>query len=517
LAAPGELEAAAFQRYEVQGWKQRALGSGLAITGGLALAFVVLFLGAASVFAQELPEQKPPIQVLTIAPISLLIDGIPNATFPAAVTSGSTVCVGLSQHYTGLKERWIFQKWSHGPTSECVTLTQPGAYRALYVHEVVLEIRSRVGRIPASRWVLHGTPMEVEVPDAVQDGNRIRYRFREWSGGENPFTRSNVIAPLEAMTLEVLGNGGEKLAFVSWKSVGRPVLSMPGLQNPIISFEADAPYTLTADYEQIEQFSVALQGPPGVELEGSGMYQDGRELVIRAPEVVDLASEGERLKFSSWQRLDKSAGPLLDPLSSSSTIAVDAPYTLRADYVKQYFVVATAPFGTLQRGWMDEEAELVLDVPPIEEIVPEQRRLVFKSWEGQEGLFSPRINGVVNKPLNLRAVYQPQVMVTVEAPHGSAGGGWLTMGSTTTIIVPDEAPSRFLFKESFVRFGGYGSGQSSVDVLAQDPVTIAAIYQTRVDLRVLGLLIVAIPVELALIYIVGRWLLFVMRLRTRSA
>ena len=506
-------------------------------------------------FAQGLPEQKPPIQVLTIAPISLLIDGIPNATFPAAVTSGSTVCVGLSQHYTGLKERWIFQKWSHGPTSECVTLTKPGAYRALYDHEVVLEVRSIVGRIPASRWVLHGTPMEVEVPDAVQDGNRIRYRFREWSGGENPFTPSNVIAPLEATTLEVtwdteylitvegsaigrpgtsvwypegetlllqapevvgLGNGSGKLAFVSWKSVGRPVLSMPGLQNPIISFEADAPYTLTADYEQIEQFSVALQGPPGADLEGSGMYQDGRELVIRAPEVVDLASEGERLKFSSWQRLDKSAGPLLDPLSFSSTIAVDAPYTLRADYVKQYFVVATAPFGTLQRGWMDEEAELVLDVPPIEEIVPEQRRLVFKSWAGEEGLFSPRKNGAVDKPLNVRAVYQPQVMVTVEAPHGSAGGGGRTMGSTTTIIVPEEAPSRFLFKESFVRFGGYGPGQSSVDVLAQDPVTITAIYQTQVDLRVLGLLIVAIPVELALIYILGRWLLFVMRLRTRS-
>ena len=90
------------------------------------------------------------------------------------------------------------------------------------------------------------------------------------------------------------------------------------------------------------------------------------------------------------------------------------------------------------------------------------------------------------------------------------------VGSTTTIIVPEEAPSRFLFKESFVRFGGYGPGQSSVDVLAQDPVTITAIYQTQVDLRVLGLVIVAIPVELALIYIVGRWLLFVMRLRTRS-
>ena len=110
---------------------------------------------------------------------------------------------------------------------------------------MVLEVRSSVGGIPASRWVLHGAPIEVEVPASVQAGDRVRYRFREWSGGENPFTPRNVIAPLEPMTLEV-------------------------------------------DWDK--EYLITVEGSANGRQNTSVWYPEGETLVLQAPEVVGVGN-----------------------------------------------------------------------------------------------------------------------------------------------------------------------------------------------------------------------------------
>ena len=140
------------------------------------------------------------------------------------------------------------------------------------------------------------------------------------------------------------------------------------------------------------------------------------------------------------------------------------------------------PFATLILDWFTDGDELVLEAPPVQEIVPEQEQYVFRQWtgEGAEGVTVPRATGLVTSPGIFAAIYERQVMVTVDSPHGGAGGGWHRVGSTVTVIVPREAPSAFLFKKSFVRFSGHAKGQSSVQVLVQEPTVVSAVYQTSV-------------------------------------
>ena len=435
-----------------------------------------------------------------------------------------------------------------------MTLAEPGTYVALYNHQVVLQIRSGVSGVQESRWVLQGNPVEVEVPETVEEGSRIRHRFLEWSEGETPFSPMNVVAPLAPMTLEVAwakeyritvegpagveldgscwypqgtalvlqapaeveeGNESKTLRFASWESMGLPVLPAQDAQGRTLTVTVDAPYTLRARYAEVpevKEYQVTLEGPVGVTLEGSGVYTEGTSLVIRAPDVVDLDKQGERLRFDSWEATGNAVRIIPDPQSPTTTITVDAPFALRADYRKQYFVIVTAPSGTLQRGWFEEGQELLLEVPTVEEIVPELVRLVFKGWQGQEGLSSTRISGVVNQPVNLSAVYERQFMVTVGAPYGSSGGGWQRVGNLVTVAVPDNIQSKLIFRKSFQGFAGYLGDQPSIEVRVDAPTIIAATYNNDVDLGVLSLLLV-IPLAAVLVYFANRWVLLLVRRR----
>ncbi|MEE9202004.1 MAG: hypothetical protein V3U31_02270, partial [Dehalococcoidia bacterium] len=246
---------------------------------------------------------------------------------------------------------------------------------------------------------------------------------------------------------------------------------------------------------------------------GSGWHLEGTQLVLQAPEVVEGQGEGERLKFVSWESVGR---PILVTEGAEKpvfTITVDAPYTLKAVYEKQYFVVANAPFGFLKREWVKEGDDLVLDAVPVEETVPEQVRYVFKRWEGQEGLVSPRIGSVVSGPVNLSAVYDVQVMVTVDAPYGGSGSGWHKVGSTVTVSVPDHLQSKVIFRESFVGFPGYASGKSTVQILVQEPIVLTAVYRSVVDLKVLSLVLL-LPLAGVLTYFANRWVMLLVRRRS---
>ena len=235
-------------------------------------------------------------------------------------------------------------------------------------------------------------------------------------------------------------------------------------------------------------------------------------MVLQAPEVVQLAAPGERLRFATWESVGQVVLIIPEPRSPTIAITVAGAHTLRANYEKQYFVSASAPFGTVQRGWMNQGDELVLQVPPIEEIVPGESRLVFKKWEGQDGLTSPKVSGVLNSPVTLSALYESQYMVTVDAPYGAAGGGWQSAGDLVTITVPKEIESKFLFKKSFQGFAGNDSNEPSIDVLVEGPTIVTALYGNRVNFGLLALLLV-LPLAAVIIFFGNRWVLLVVRRR----
>lgn len=465
-------------------WHARLLPLWAAILALLALGLGALALVHTPISAQEPtatpePAQEHLILVGTNSPFPLLVDGLPVEAGTAGLDPGSEVCVTASVGYTSGDERWIFQGWSgtalplpsngEGAKTPCISPTQPGRYQAIYVGEVLFHVVSPVGDIQNSTWVPSVTPGELAVPvpvelgvtELVEAGEGVRYRFEGWSEGETPLLPTNRVVPLGPKTIEV-----------SW----------------------------------IKEYLVQIEGPPAVILAGSGWYEEGASLMLRAPDIIPASIEGERRKFARWESVGEPVLELPDQAPALTTITVDGPYTLRAGYDQQFFMLATDPSGILFQEWLYEGDPLTLETESIIEVVPEQVRLVFQRWDGQEGLISPRISGTVDKASTLAAVYEEQVMVTVDGPEGSTGGGWTPVGTTTTVTAPEEVPTKFLFNETFVRFSGYGLGQASVQVLAQEPTVVSALYQTKVDLLVLGLL-AAVPIQLALIFFAGRWVL----------
>ena len=148
-------------------------------------------------------RERARISVSTNSPLPLLIDGRETGEFPAPAWPESRVCLVDTLHYTSESERYIFQGWSHGPITDCVILTDPGAYGANYQHSVLVHQESSVGEARKSFWTRVGKPAQVEVPQTVAEGERVRYSFRQWDKGETPFRARNALAPLEPSTLTV--------------------------------------------------------------------------------------------------------------------------------------------------------------------------------------------------------------------------------------------------------------------------------------------------------------------------
>jgi hypothetical protein len=424
--------------------------------GALAIAASAFLLGASVAAAQEQPSS--PIQVSSNSGTPLLIDGVEPDKLPTGVAAGTTVCAPGPRVYKTEGDRWIFQQWSDHTPDKCITPTRPGVYRAIYAHEVLVVLKSTAPGVARSMWAPYGEPIKFEVPAVIPSGEDTRYRFDSWSDGETQFDRTNSIAPVKPTALEVRWTREQRLQ---------------------------------------------IDGPENANLQGSGWYPDGTNLVLRAPETLPGESDQARWKFSQWESTSFPPAVLQNAQSPISAVTMQMPYSIRAVYQKQYLVSATSPLGTLKRDWVNEGQDVALEAPAMTDIVADQERLVFKRWDGIDGLLSPKIVGKVDKPINVTATYERQVMLKVNAPHGAAGDGWQKVGNVVTVSVPGTFSEMFLLNSSFTNFGGYPAGQSSIQVVVSEPTTLTALYRTEPNLNVLALLLL-LPLLAVLVYVAHR-------------
>jgi hypothetical protein len=140
---------------------------------------------------------------------------------------------------------------------------------------------------------------------------------------------------------------------------------------------------------------------------------------------------------------------------------------------------------------------------------------VFRRWEGMEGLISPKVTGVVDKPVILTAIYERQVKLKIDAAHGSSGEGWHRVGTVATATVPDSISQMLLFKSAFVGFSGHAAGQPTVQVLMDEPVVLTALYRNDVNSTILAALLSSILLAVVLLSS-PRWLPLLYRRPTRN-
>jgi hypothetical protein len=282
----------------------RKSGKTVALSAGTMKRYwpvVIAFLAVWAFSANLVGAQEPQVHVSSTASYPLLIDG-EEVAVPSTAEIGSQVCILTNPGYITEVERLAFQRWSHGPEDLCVTLTEAGQYQAIYVHEVLLTVRSVAKDYRRSTWVPKGTPVSLTVPEIAEDRPGVRYLFEEWTAGESAFSAYNTIVLNRPFTLEV-----------KWT----------------------------------KEYFLDVVGPEGVRLVGAGWHKERQVVVLKAPATAFNSGGNERRQFKEWEVLSNPAVVIPNQRSPITSITMDDAHTIQAAYETAYMVVVRNQLGTL--------------------------------------------------------------------------------------------------------------------------------------------------------------------------
>lgn len=411
------------------------------------IALATLAMVAWALLPLSARAQEPQVRLFNSTPFPLLVNGEKAFGSPTIAKPGDLVCVSTAIGYQGEGDRLVFSGWSHGRQEECVRFNQAGDYNVLYTPEVLVQIRSRVKEHRKSLWVPRGSLTRLVVPEQVAERPGVQWRFEEWDGGETPFQPKNAVAPLRPTIIEV-----------KWR----------------------------------KEYYLAVEGPAGVSVAGAGWYPEGGAATLRAAPEVDGSSRSERFKFTQWDG-GGGATSITSPQSPTTAIRMDDTYTVRANYRKEFLVIVRNHQGVTNRTWVAAGGELTVETPAIVEVAPERERLVFKAWEGAD-LKSAKGVVEVGRPLELNAAYTREFMVKINAPYGAAGSGWQAEGTTATIQVPRNPGGILFLQKSFDGFPGHPGRDTTLRVPVNGPLTVTASYKTKVDYKMLGIILALLTV-----------------------
>jgi len=191
-------------------------------------------------------------------------------------------------------------------------------------------------------------------------------------GWYNAYTSVNLTAP------DIFaGPTGTRYMFNYWDVDG----ASQGTGVRLISIYMDANHTATAHY--VTQYFLNLTtNPPGVTIPaGVGWYNAGTNVPIFAPEFISIEPEASRYRFNGWTTGDMSE--IANASATSTTVFLDKPKTVTANYLTQYHLTVTSPYGTpTGEGWYNngDTAYAKLDTGLVNH--GNGTRRVFTSWGG---------------------------------------------------------------------------------------------------------------------------------------
>ena len=367
-------------------------------------------------------------------------------------------------------------------SGECIQTTDPGTYTAHYRQEVLFQVNSEARAYRQSRWVVKGQVVEVIVPEVVEVNGHSRYRFKDWSGGETPFMPANRIATFRPTVLEarwtpeylveiegpkdslvfiegpegtvvkseetsaegVLISGwyaaGEslvframphiyddarrsRLEFEEWEMIHGPAPSVKGKDNPATAIVVKAPCRVRARYSR--SHLVEARNFQGLLLQV--WVQEGEEVDIQTPAILDTIPDEERYVFKNWEGMD-------DVGVNNMQLAVDSALSLEAVYERQFMLNVKSPYGASGDGWYPEGGKALVIAP-----AEPQSMLFFKrQFDGFLGygdinsqVKNPVVTIEVDKPMTVTAVYRSEIDQMVLAVLGGILAlGVLAYGAT---------------------------------------------------------------------------------------
>ena len=327
---------------------------------------------------------------------TIYVDGSPNATLSGGQSlslnfSGSVTHYVVVQSYVpsfnGQNGTRYFEKdtsWS---------FSAGGSHVFTYAAQYFLTVRTSFSTATGEGWYDSGATAQATLTASeVDEGQDTRNVFTGWTGD----------ASGTALSSSSILMNGPKTAVAAWKT----------------------------------QFYLTVESdPPSVSsLGGTGWYDSGTTANISAAAVVP-ATEGTRLRFSSWSGA-------FDAQSPTGTVVMDRPKSVKAHYLAQYLLTVQYDPASIQSsynethaGWYDANSNVQLGPAPPVITLSSVERLRFSGWiENGTSVSEPSITILMNDPLKVTLSYKTQYYVEVRSQYGSVtGSGWYDKGSVAKI------------------------------------------------------------------------------------
>lgn len=203
---------------------------------------------------------------------------------------------------------------------------------------------------------------------------------------------------------------------------------------------------------------------------GSGWYLDGATVVVTAQPVYYL-SNNTRAVFVEWYGDYQGSEPFL-------TIRMVKDTTIFIRWKLQHYVqIGAYPLNaTPPSGWYDEGTQL--NVSPLATTLEYRNRTLirFSGWAGDVNSSDPDISVVVNRPLQLRAIFSVYYWVELISQYSAPTktSGWYERGQVLNVSV--SAPVLDVGDGTRLVFAGWNS---TMPFVVQRPTTIVALWRRQ--------------------------------------
>jgi M6 family metalloprotease-like protein len=239
--------------------------------------------------------------------------------------------------------------------------------------------------------------------------------------------------------------------------------------------------TLQASYKTQYLLSV---DPSGGTTTSGGWYSPNSDVPVSATTPSDVVANASRLVFNGWSG---------DISSTSATLNLNMtkPYSLKADWITQYYVSLLSQSGVpTGSGWYNAGEIATIGIQSTVQY-PNGTRQLFTGWNSTQLGQTPTGQIVVNAPTVLRTAWKTQYLVSVQSQYGAPqGSGWYDAGSTSYASVPSEIDYGNGTRRVFANWTGDLTGSTSNMTLnVNSPKTIDAqwLTQYQITFEVAGL------------------------------
>ncbi len=271
--------------------------------------------------------------------------------------------------------QYVFTSWSgdaSGNTSpsNAIVMNGPKTATASWKTQYYLIVTSAYGTVGGQGWYDSGTTAYATVtPLIVAGSSGTQYVFTQWSGdasgntspsdpivmsgpstananwktqyyltvisvygstGGQGWYDTGSTAYATVTPLTVAGPSGTQYVFTSWSG------DATGNTSPSNAIVMNGPKSAAANWKTQYYLSMVTD-PPGVDSpSGAGWYDSGASATISTDAFVDIVPGSSRYRFNGWTTTNITE--ITDPTRSPTSVSMDEPKTVTANYATQYLV-----------------------------------------------------------------------------------------------------------------------------------------------------------------------------------